>query len=194
MSTGSDTSASSGNAATPVQVVVVVAGIVCALALVTALLLHTQRQRRRLSVHSPITHKPLRTPRTLADRLANKHRSIYKSDIWQSIDLGKKNRPESLQHKTPPHKIKDLDGFEAAKSGYDPDAKIMTPFQINKTDHLLATPMTAGAVTIRFEDVKDIVPDEDEFYHQLPERAHMADIYASAPSPLYTEFPMGEKW
>jgi len=206
-------------AASSAVVASIIAGSVCALLLVTTLALLYRRSYRmpQQSGFSPPPHN------TVADRLALNRHSIYKSGIWQSIDLGRRNhhmRPDSVmpaivaataaKQALPHHNNSMLDGYEAAASGYDPDAQ-MIKFDITVYDSTETSPTEAsedvnedttievlnGDVMVGFEEARQIVPDEDEFYHQLsePEPAHhLSDLYASAPSPLYTEFPAGEQW
>jgi hypothetical protein len=178
-----------------------VIGTVCALALVVGItLLYTRRKRHLEQSNSFSARKKQpssaqsQKAQTIAARLALNRNSIYKSGIWQSVDLGR-NQFNRMPHaplgmggaSSSPFL---LDGYEAAQDGFDPDAQMMTSFQIRLPSGVNGK----EEVVIGLEEAREMVPDEDQFFHQEPEQAYMGDLYASAPSPLYHEFPAGERW
>ena len=118
--------------------------------------------------------------------------SFYRSGIWQSVDLGR-NAQTSFSLPRNHH----LEGYEAAQNGFDPDARIMTSFAIMLDngkeevriwlDNNSAAAATAAALASKGEREGTICKE--------PEPAHLADSYASAPSPLYDEHATSsEKW
>ena len=181
----------------------VVVGTVCAIALVVGItILYSRRKRQLDQTNSFSARKKQSTAQsqkaqTIAARLALNRNSIYKSGIWQSVDLGRAGLNRMSHAPQPPVAVNAspflLDGYEAAQDGYDPDAQMMTSFQIR----LPSGDNGREEVVIGLEEAREMVPDEDHFFHQEPEQAYTGETYAtyaSAPSPLYAEFPAGERW
>jgi len=215
------TSAASYTSGLPVAFVV---GAVCAVALVaalTAFYLHRRRQSQPSSSRqSKLSPRQMEKQPASPGRLfVNNRASLFKNntDIFQSVDLGRGSHPV-LQS------VSGLDGFMAARSGYgdyDPDAQPMTSFSLRNSTSSggggssnvniniihapspTATPLTSAAgekevITEEGEQVMAEEMDGEGFYttaeHSTPEAVYFADGFASAPSPLYHEFPAGEAW
>jgi hypothetical protein len=195
-----DATSSSSSLSVLIPVFAIV-GTVCAIALVLGITLFYTRRRRQLEQSNSFSARKKQVSsaqsqkaQTIAARLALNRNSIYKSGIWQSVDLGR-NQLNRMSHAQPPVVVTNaspflLDGYEAAQDGYDPDAQVMTSFQIRLPSGVNGK----EEVVIGLEEARDMVPDEDQFFHQEPEQAYTGEAYASAPSPLYAEFPAGERW
>jgi len=228
----SSAAASSANSLLPVVLLV---GAVCAVALVAGLAAFYSIRRRQLkNFHSmrggggmPMMSSNGRdklkgvgdySKQSMA--AGNGRLSVYRSGIWQSVDLGNAlNVAPASPMATLATSNKygmELEGYEAALGGFDPDAQVMAGVR----DQLVASPVVAsedatGASTASngshlVMDAEELLPEDVDFYYQPPAPSHGSNLSSlalanpgmrselfdgsSAPSPLYHEFPAGEQW
>jgi len=228
---GSSTaSASTANSLLPVVLLV---GAVCAVALVAGLAAFYSIRRRQLKNFNSLRGGMPVMSANGRDKLkgvgdyskqsmamGNGRLSVYRSGIWQSVDLGNAlNAAPASPMATLSTSSKygmELEGYEAALGGFDPDAQVMAGVR----DQLVASPVSAseeatGASTASngshlVMDAEELLPEDVDFYYQPPAPTHGSNVSSaamanhgvrselfdgsSAPSPLYHEFPAGEQW
>jgi len=227
-STSSTTAAAGSNSLLPVVLLV---GAVCAVALVAGLAAFYSLRRRQLKNFNAMRGGMATMSASGKDKLKgvgdyskqsmameNSRLSVYRSGIWQSVDLG------NIAHNSPTSPLAalsanskydmELEGYEAALGGFDPDAQVMSGVHDQLFDSTSSTEdstlATSGNSHLVME-ADELLPEDVDFYYQPPAPAHAANGASavsamapgarvdpfdgsSAPSPLYHEFPAGEQW